>query len=357
MPRHNFAIRFLACAALAGWLGPARAAEPDLLLDKAVTLPSTDTGWGGLAFDQAGNRLFLARGADGLTVFSTADQKPAATLDNSKGVTGVVLVPDADRLLAPAGDGTMLVAELSTLKVLDRVKVDEGALGPAFYEPSLKQVLVLAPNAKVPGWYAIDPASGKPGAHGAFEGGKPGGLAMDGKGKLFVPVPEAGLILRLAAADMKVEQSWKAGDCAEPRSVQYDRQAERLLVACVADKPGDKPVFVAMDPASGKVVATLPIGRGAGGMVVAERSHLIVIANGEDASFTLIQQDSPDVYRVVATIGTRPRLRNLAMDQATRRIFGVTADYTQPAAGADGMLPPVIYHPDSFTVLTYVPKK
>ena len=137
------------------------------------------------------------------------------------------------------------------------------------------------------------------------------------------------MLLKLNAADLKIQDTWQLGDCVQPVAVEFDHAANRILIGC----RGDKPVFIAVDPSNGKVVATLPIGRGVDGMAHDEANHLFITANGVDASLSVIRQDSPDSYKLVVTIGTRPMARAIAMDADSKRLFTVTASYSQSARG------------------------
>lgn len=105
-----------------------RAAEPIYTAESATTLPSTNTGWDYITMEKNGSRLFIARRADGLTVFDVKANKAVATIENSKGANGVVLVPEFNRGYTAMTDGTMLVFDLATLKPIERVKLDDGDL-------------------------------------------------------------------------------------------------------------------------------------------------------------------------------------------------------------------------------------
>jgi DNA-binding beta-propeller fold protein YncE len=158
-------------------------------------------------------------------------------------------------------------------------------------------------------------------------------------------------ILKLSTDDLKIEETWALGDCVQPVAVEFDHATDRLLIGC----RGDKPVFIAVDVANGKIVATLPIGRGVDGLALDEDHHVIVTTNGVDANMSVILQEAPDRYRTLGTVTTRPMARVMAMDPKTKRVFTVAADSTQPGPGPDGKLPPPIFHDNSYTVLTYAP--
>ena len=320
------------------------------LAESERTFASTNTGWGGMAFEPGGERLFMARRDDGLLVWNVKTGQ-AVTVENSKGATGIVLVPRAGRGYAPMADGTVLAFELSTLRPIERSDLGAGDLDAGFYEPTFNRVYFLTgarPEKTV--WVGLDASSGKVVSRAEFNSKKMDTPASDGEGGIFAPQRDRGLLQHLDAQDLSIKKTWKLGDCSQPAVVRWEMDARRVLVAC----QGEKPVFVALDPAAG-IVATVPIGGGVGGMVVDPARHLIVTANGADGTFSVIRQEQASKFGLVETIATRPMTRVLAIDETSQRLFTVTASYTQPVASADGKPPALIYHPDSFAVLVYRP--
>ena len=87
-----------------------------------------------------------------------------------------------------------------------------------------------------------------------------------------------------------MQGTYTLGDCTQPVAVEYDAAAGQVLIAC----RGDKPVFIAPDPSNGRIVATIPIGRGVDGPV------------RDGQGLIIIRQDGPDRYSLVETILTRP---------------------------------------------------
>ncbi len=332
------------------WTLPGHAAEPAYTTGPATTLPSSNTGWDYITLDQATGRLFIARRADGLTVWNTKAGKVLATVENSTGANGVVLVPESNRGYTAMTDGTMLAFDLATLKPIERVKLDDGDLNQGFYDPATKRVhMVVGTRPARTTWISLDAATGKVLGRTGFDSKKMDDPAPDGKGTLYAPMRDNNALLKMSSFDLKVQAIWKLGDCVQPVAVEFNHAANRVLVAC----RGDKPVFLALDPADGRIVATLPIGRGVDGMAHDEGRHLLVTANGVDGTMSVIRQDGPDKYSLVETVATRPMARVIALDAASGRLFIVTAGYTQPAAGPGGKLPPPVFHKDSFTVMSY----
>lgn len=346
-------IQGLMMAAAAAISLPALAAGPLYTVENVSVLPSTNTGWDYISLDAGTGRLFIARRLDGLTVFDTNAHRMIGTVENSKDANGALLLPEFNRGYVACTDGTVLVFDLTTLKPIDRFKVDDGDLNGGFYDPSTKHVhMVVGNRPKMTTWITLDAATGKILGRTEFESKKMDDPAVDGHGHIYAPTRDNNTILKLNAADLKIEETWQLGACVQPVAVEFDHAANRLLIGC----RGDKPVFIAVDVANGKVVATLPIGRGTDGMGVDDEHHVMVTANGVDANMSVIQQEGPDSYKLVGTITTRPMARIMAMDPKTKRVFIVAADSTQPAPGPDGKLPAPIFHDNSFAVTTYAPK-
>lgn len=333
----------LVCALLAG-----PAFGQAWLAESAQTLPSSDTGWGDVALEAGGARLFIARRNDGLLVWDTKTRE-ARTVADSKGVVAVVLAPESRRAYAATAEGALLAVDLGTLAVLSRTELGAGELGQLFYEAGQRRVHVLTgARAEKTGWISVDAATGQVVGRTEFNSktmGAPSASAdFVAEGAIFAPSRDRGLLQQVDPKDLSVQKTWRLGECQQPATTLWDGAARRVLIAC----RGDKPVFVALDPAAG-IVATIPIGRGAEGMVFDAGRRLVAIANGTDGTLSVIRQDSPNEYSLVETTATRPGARVLAMDEATQRLFTVAATTTQPAG--EGKV--ALHHPDSFTILTY----
>ena len=78
------------------------------------------------------------------------------------------------------------------------------------------------------------------------------------------------------------------------------------------------------DYASGKVVATVPIGTGVDGAAY-DPSTGDAFASNADGTLTVIHQDTPDTYHVVESVQTAPGARNMGLDPITHRLFVVAA--------------------------------
>ena len=99
------------------------------------------------------------------------------------------------------------------------------------------------------------------------------------------------------------------------------------------------------------------IGRGSDGAVFDPELGLAFSSNGIDGTLTVIHQDSPDEYRVMATVTTQVSARTMALDPATHKIYLAAAQLgPAPAATEEQPQPRPSIVPDSFVILVAQPK-
>ena len=341
----------LAAQALAALLAAAPTPEGALYTQIAATnLPSTNTDWDYMRLATDG-RLFIARRKDGLTVFDTRTRK-ALTVANSVGANGPLLLPQFGRGYVAMTDGSLLSFDLKTLKVIERRRLDaDGGLNGVIYDPATRRIhAITGPRPEKSTWHTLDAATGKPMSSTTFPFKKMDDAAPDGRGHIFAPARYDGLILKLNSETLAEEGRWTVPGCEQVAVVEHQAASGRLLVGC----RGAKPVFLTLDPASGRTTAPIPIAAGIDGLAVDETRHRI-LASGVDGQLTVIGQDGPDAYRLLGNVMTRPMARIMQLDPKTGRVFLVTADHTLPAP-KDGAAAAPVFHPDSFVVLEYEPR-
>jgi len=330
----------------------ASAGDPLYTLESATTLPSTDTDWDYIKLEPHGSRLFLGRRKDGLTVYNVDTKRTIATVANSAGANGPLLLPKINRGYVVTTDGAIVTFELKSLKVLARTPLaTDGGLNTVSYDPSSDKLLaVVGSRTKESAWFVLDPMTGGLISKKVFPFKKMDEPAPDGKGSLFAPARYDNLLLKLDSKTLAETGRWNIA-CEQVVAVEYQKHTDRLLIGC----RGDKPVFIALDATTGRQIASIPIGKGIDGMAVDETRGRIITSNGGDSSLTVIKQDGPDSYRLLGNVQTRPQARTMQIDERNGKLYLVTADMTAPAPGPDGTTPAPIFHPNSFTVLTYKP--
>jgi hypothetical protein len=84
-------------------------------------------------------------------------------------------------------------------------------------------------------------------------------------------------------------------------------------------------------------------------------TQLAFSSNGE-GSLTVIKEESPDSFHVVATVPTRRGARTMTLDPKTHHVFTATAEYgATPAATPENPRPRPAIVPGSFVLLVLEP--
>ena len=179
-------------------------------------------------------------------------------------------------------------------------------------------------------------------------GGKPEFAQSDGKGLIYVNIEtDTGQIVAIDTRSLKeVKRYWLPG-CQEPSGLAFDRASTRLFSVC------GNAVMVVSDPATGKVVTTVPIGPGVDAAAYDPATRLVFASNGGDGTMTVVHQESADRYTVLGNVATKRGSRTMALDPRTHRIYLSSAEFgPAPAPAEPGGRPgrpPMI--PGSFAIL------
>jgi len=298
-------------------------------------------GWDYLKVDSDAHRLYIAR-ATRVMVVDTDSGKPVGEVSDTPGIHGVALVPEIGKGFASNGrENTVSVFDLKSLKTLSKIKV--GTRPDAiWYDPATKRVFTF--NAGSQDATAIDAQKGE--VVGTIPlGGKPEFAQSDGKGTVFVNLEDKNQLFALDASKLTVTQRWPLAGCEEPSGLAIDQKNRRLFVGC-----GNK-VMPVVNADNGKILATLPIGEGVDATAFDEATGLAFASCGEGV-LTVVHEDSPDKFTVVANVPTQKGARTMALDPKTHKVYAVTAKFGPPPAPTpDNQHPRASILPDSFVVL------
>jgi hypothetical protein len=111
-------------------------------------------------------------------------------------------------------------------------------------------------------------------------------------------------------------------------------------------------VLVVTDASSGRHVAQVPIGKGPDAAAFDAGRKLIFSSNGQDGTLTVIHEDDPDHYSVIATLATQKSARTMALDARTHKVYLVAAEFgPAPPPTADQPHPRPAILDGSFKVL------
>src|SRR5581483_10239954 len=127
-------------------------------------------------------------------------------------------------------------------------------------------------------------------------------------------------VVEIDAKTAAVARRWSTAACKQPVSMAIDTAHRRLFSGCRSG------VMAISDYAAGKVVATVPIGKGVDGAGY-DPAFSDAFASNADGTLTVIHQDSADQYRVTQTLETPPGSRNMGLDPTNHRLFVVSAKF------------------------------
>jgi DNA-binding beta-propeller fold protein YncE len=245
-----------------------------------------------------------------------------------EGTTGKVLgdIPDTPRVHGAAlvtktgrgfttngGDQTVTMFDLKTLAVIKKITVGPGLDGIMYDEPDDK--IILTNHSRPIGTLtALDPNTGDIIATVELEDTAPEGAAADGKGHIFVNNESKHTIQVIDVKTWKATASWPLAPCEGPTGIAYDRASNRIFSGC-------NKTSVVVNPDNGKIVATIANGRGVDALGWDPERKLIFIPNGAEGNVTVVHQDSPDAYSVVATVTTVPGAKTICVDPKTHNVY------------------------------------
>jgi DNA-binding beta-propeller fold protein YncE len=304
-----------------------------------------DGGWDYVTLDSVGHRLFIAR-QDRVTVVDPETGKVLAEIPGFHGAHGVAFAYDAGRGFATSGgDSSVVIFDLKTLRVQGRTTAAPDA-DAILYDPATKHVFTF--NGDAHSASVIDAASGKKIGTIDLGSGPEFGVSA-GDGKLYVNMEEKGAVAEIDAAAMKVTRQWSIAPCESPTGLAIDRVHHRLFSGC------RNQVLAISDATAGKLITTLPIGAGVDACRFDAGAQLAFASNG-DGTLTVVHEDSPDKFTVVANALTKRGARTMEFDPKTRRVFTVTADFgPTPAATPEHPRPRPPVLPGTFALLVLEP--
>ena len=329
----QFWIVVLSLAALCG-----AADAPGLKLAKRYPVPG-DGGFDYIVFDGSSNRLYISHGTE-VDVLDAASGSLLGKIADTPGVHGIAIVPDLHRGFTTNGrNATVSVFDTDTFKTLKTIPVSDDP-DFVFYDPEDKRVMVCHGDAAA--ITAIDPE--KEEVIGKIDlGGGAEAATLDGKGRGFINLESAAMVVSFDPRVLTVKQKWPITGCTKPTGMAIDASNSRLFIGCRSK------VLAVMDADSGKVIATLPIGEGVDAVAFDADNRLIFASNG-DGTVSVIRQKNPNEYESVGEIQTQKGAKTMAFDPKTKRLF-LSAAEMESAPPANGHRAHMRPKPGTFAVL------
>jgi hypothetical protein len=285
-----------------------------------------DGGTDYVTAEAGSNRVFVSRGTHMMVIDGTTG-KVIGDIPDTPRVHGAGLAPKANHgFTTNGGDSTVTMFDLKTLAVIKKIRVPSGGLDGIMYDEADDRIILT--NHSKPGTAtAIDPSTGNIVGSAELEDDGPEGAAADGKGHIFVNNEGKSTIQVIDSKTMKATASWDLKPCDGPTGMAYDAPSNRIFSGC-----GKTSVVV--NPSNGKVVATIKNGDGVDALGWDPGEKLIYIPAGRDSSVTIVHQDSPDKYTVVATVHTMTGAKTIGVDPVKHVAYLFQPEYGPPPAGA-----------------------
>jgi len=284
-----------------------------------------DGGTDYLTAEPGTGRVFVSRGTH-VMVVDGATGKVLGDIPDTPRNHGIALAPTSNHgFITSAGDSTVTMFDLRTLAVIKKIKILTGGLDGIMYDDFSDRIILTNHSRPIGTAVALDAKTGDIVGTAELEDNGPEGAASDGKGKIFVNNEGKNTIQVLDVKTMHVLASWPLAPCDGPTGIAYDRATNRIFSGC-----GKTSVVV--DAMSGKVVATIANGDGVDALGWDPAQHLIYIPAGRDSSVTVVREDAPDKYTVVATVATMRGAKTITVDTVKHVAYLFQPEY--------GPLPP-----------------
>jgi WD40 repeat protein len=292
-----------------------------------------DGGTDYVTAEPGSGRVFVSRATHVMVVDGTTG-KVIGDIPDTPRMHGVALVAKYSHgFTTNGGDSTVTMFDIKTLAPIKKIKVAVGGLDGIMYDEADDRVILTNHSRPIGTATAIDPNSGEITGQVELEDNAPEGAASDGKGRIFVNNESKNTIQVIDAKSMKVLASWPLAPCDGPTGIAYDKASNRIFSGCGKTS-------VVLDADNGKIVATIANGDGVDALGWDPVEKLIYIPAGRDGNVTVVHQDSPDKYTVIATVATFRGAKTITVDPVKHVAYLFQPEFGPAPTPAPGSPPP-----------------
>jgi DNA-binding beta-propeller fold protein YncE len=271
-------------------------------------------GWDRLAVDSKQNRLYVLR-SNRIVVVDTRTGQKLGEINGARNVHSVCLDPDGQQgWLADGAAGMVDAFDRSTFRITASIPIKDDPDAMVF-DPTTRSVFAFTGEGH--GVTAIDGLSNR--ILGTLSlPGRPAEAVSDGKGALFASLQDTSRIVRIDTTSREIRSNWPLPTCIGPTGIAVDHG--RVFSVC------ENRQLLAIDAATGKILASTEVEEGARNLAVDPQSRTIFVASGSGTLSVVKQRSSGELW-VAQTLKTQPGARTLALDSATSRIYLPTAQF------------------------------
>jgi hypothetical protein len=304
--------------AIVGWLAVApicHAAAPYHFIKE---IPVGGEGfWDYMSLDPAAHRLYVSHGTE-VVVIDVSNDRVVGAITDTPGVHGVALAPDLGLGVTSNGrEDKASIVDLKTLQTLSKVDTAQGPDG-MLYDAGRKEAYLFCGRAQAA--TVVDVKAAKVVATIPLGGRPEFGAADPDAGRVYDNLENKSEVAVIDAQTHQVLDRWPIAPGESGSGMAIDVAHHRLFIGCHNAK------MMMMDSANGKILATVPIGRGVDACAYDPGTQLAFASCG-DGTTTIAKEESPDTLKVVQTLQTERGARTMALDLSTHDIYLATAKF------------------------------
>jgi YVTN family beta-propeller protein len=284
-------------------------------------------GWDYVTVDSAARRIYVSH-ATKVEVLDADSGKWIGAIPDTPGVHGIALAAGTNRGFTSNGkENKVSIFDTKTLKLIEKINVGQGPDG-IYYEPATKRVFTN--NHGSHDITAIDAKTGK--VVGTVQVGGDGEQAVIGAdGMIYVNLEDKAEVAVFDPKTLQVKKRFPIGVASTPTGLAYDAKTNRLFIGTRKE-----PLMVVMDAATGKVIASLPIGAGVDYAAFDPASRLVLFSCGV-GNVSAFHENAAGQFEDAGSIQTQASAKTMAFDPKTGKIFLPAADVeTIPPSEANG---------------------
>jgi len=286
-----------------------------------------------LTADPASGHVFVSRGTH-VMVVDGATGRVLGDIPDTPRTHGIALAHKSNHgFTTNAGDSSVTMFDLKTFAVIKKIPAGIDGLDGIMYDDATDRILTIDHSHPIGTAVVIDPNAGAVVGRVTLTGRAPEGGVSDGKGRIYINLEDKNAIDVVDTKTWTVVATWPIAPCDGPTGIAMDRSSNRIFSGC-------SKMSVVTDATTGKVVAQIPNGNGVDALGWDQAQKLMYIPAGRDGNVTVVHEDSPDKYSVVATVMTQAGAKTIAVDDATHVAYAFTPEYGPAPAPAPGATPP-----------------
>jgi DNA-binding beta-propeller fold protein YncE len=251
-------------------------------------------------------KLVLARNG-------AAETRELSIIAGPPGAHGIALAPSRNQgFISRSGNNRVDVVDLGSLRVIEEIPVAEDA-DAILFDPHSDLIYLANGDAGLA--TLIDPNR-----EAVIDtiplGGAPEFAVLDDEADLiYQNIKDQNALVVVDPKKRAVTGRWPLNGCVGPTGLAIDAGDRRLFVNC-----GGNATLAVFDMERHQIVATLPIGAHADSVAFDPAYHRLYSV-GRTGELTVIEQETPDRYRVLDRITTHYGAHTLTLDPATHKVY------------------------------------